>query len=600
MIVKEKTAEVSVLLVEDNPGDQLLIKEHLDDVDSTTYRLTTCCNLAEALSTLKKEEFDIIILDPGLPDSSGLDCLKNIRITNSHIPIILLTVNDSDEMGLKAIQNGAQDFLNKNELTLQNLNKSIMYAINRKSLEQNLTRSLRMYESAFEQAVAGFAHLSLSASFLRVNRKFCDIVGYSRDDLLGKSINEVTHPDDLEIDLKEFEKLISGKIKYYTLEKRFLRRDGTVVWAIVTRTAILNSAKEIDYFFTTVEDINERKSLLTELQKQKGLLENILNILPVGICIFDGEGSLISSNKKFDDIWMGSEYRRLSDHKKYRGWKVDTGREIKEEEWASYKALKYSESTMGEILKIECFDGSTKVIINSAIPLVIEGKVTAAVAVIEDITRLAETEDKLKKLLAEKDIVIKESNHRIKNNLQLMSSLLNLQAANTGDLYVREVLNDSISRIASVSFLHDFLYRSASLNTVNIPTYIEKVTDHIRQIFLTKSGKVKIIMDIDEFEVSSGLAVAIGLVLTELVTNAVKYAFPGRKDGIINIELKKQDGNIHLRIGDNGIGINGNVNLEEVHSLGLQIVYSMITQYHGTIEFKTDAGTEFIIDLPLK
>ncbi len=351
MIVKEKTAEISVMLIEDNPGDQLLIREHLDDLESTAYRLTTCSNMADALATLKKDNFDVIILDPGLPDSSGLNSLISVHSKNDQIPIIVLTINDSDTMGLKAIQNGAQDFLNKNELMVQNLNKSIMYAINRKMLEQNLTRSLRMYESTFEQAVVGFAHLSTSLSFTRVNHKFCDILGYTRDELLGKSINVVTHPDDLETDLKHFDKLISEKIKNYTLEKRFIRKDGSVVWTNITRTAILNSAKEIEYFFTTLEDITERKSLLTELQKQKVLLENIFDILPVGVCIINSEGNLLSNNKKFEEIWVGSEYRNLSDHKKYHAWKIDTGKEVMAEDWASYRALKYNEITVGEIYK---------------------------------------------------------------------------------------------------------------------------------------------------------------------------------------------------------------------------------------------------------
>ncbi len=251
-------------------------------------------------------------------------------------------------------------------------------------------------------------------------------------------------------------------------------------------------------------------------------------------------------------------------------------------------------------IKIECFDGSQKVILNSAIPLVIKDKVIAALSVIEDITRLAETENELKKLLIEKDMLIKESNHRIKNNLQLMSSLLNLQAANSEDIYVKEILNDSMSRIASVSVLHDYLYRSANINMVNIQLYIFKVTEHIRKILLSKSDKIKIIRNIDVFEVNSGLAIALGLVLSELVTNAVKYAFRNRKEGTIKIELKKQDGNIHLKISDNGTGIKQKIDLKAAPSLGLQIVYSLVAQYHGSIDYKVDKGTEFVIILPLK
>ncbi len=598
MITKTKT--LSVLLVEDNPGDQLIMKERLLDADTLAFSMKVCSRLSEALEVLNDEDFDIVILDPGLPDSTGLDSLKCIRKKNTSIPVIILTITDSDETGLEAIKYGAQDFLNKNELQPQSLIKSIMYAISRNELEQNLTRSLRMHESAFEQAVVGFAHVSPSASFIRVNQKFCDVLGYPKKEILGKLINEITHPEDLENDLSNFEKLISGEIKFYTLEKRFIRKDGTVIWANITRTAILDSKNEVDYYFTTLEDITERKLLLAEVDKQNALLENIFSIIPVGMCIMASDGRLIDNNKKFEEIWAGSEYRNISDHKKYRAWDNSTGREISEKDWASYKALKHKETTLGEILKIECFDGTKKVIINSAIPLIIEDKVVSAVIIVEDITKLAETENELKKLLSEKEVLVKESNHRIKNNLQLMSSLLNLQAANSEDMYVKRVLGDSINRIASVSFLHDYLYRSSSLDTVNIQTYVYKIAEHIRDILLTDADNISIVKDLENFEVRSGLAIAIGLVISELVTNAVKYAFHKKSEGIVYIELKKEGEKIRLLLGDNGKGMKEKVDLKSAPSLGLQIVYSMVSQYHGSIDYTVDKGTKFTIILPLK
>lgn len=594
-MIVENTKAFSILLVEDNPGDQLLIREQLNDACSE-FRMVICPLMSEALEVLKTDTFDIIILDPGLPDSSGLASLKSLT-ANTSTPVILLTINDSDELGILAIQNGAQDYLNKNELQPQSLNKSILYAINRHHLEQDLSRSFKMYESTFEQAVVGFAHLSDTFKFTRVNQKFCDILGYEKNELLGKSIKDVTYPDDLEDDLLKFEKLISGEIKHYNLEKRFIRKDRSIIWANINRSAIMNSGS--DYYFTTLEDITESKNLSLEFHKQKALLENIFSIIPVGICIINSDGTLLNNNKNFEEIWRGSKYKNIDDHQNYFAWHPETGKQISYEEWGSYKALKYKETTIGEILQIECFDGTKKVIMNSAIPLIFEGEVIAAVAVVEDITKLAETERELKKLLSEKEVLVKESNHRIKNNLQLMSSLLNLQAANSEDLYVKKVLFDSMSRIASVSFLHDYLYRSSSLSEVNIQTYVYKITDHIRKILLTDADNINIIKDIENFEVRSGLAVAIGLVLSELVTNAVKYAFHKKKGGIISIELRKNGKNLSLILSDNGKGMNKNIDIKTAPSLGLQIVYSMISQYHGSIDYEIDGGTKFTISLPL-
>ncbi len=601
MDMQVDTSVITVLLIEDNPGDRLLINEHLrEGTRFSRFSIKSCDSLAEGLNLIKKEKIAVVILDLGLPDSTGLDSLRKLKELDDSIPVVVLTIDGSDEIGLKAIQSGAQDYVSKDEMQPKYLTRVIEYAVNRNELEQKLKNSLNLYTNTFEQAAVGFVHLSTNASFIKVNKKFCDITGYSKYELTGKSINDITFPDDLEKDLMNFEKLISGETKSYNLEKRFVHKNGSIVWANITRTAIFNNQDEIKFFFTTVEDITERKSLALELQEQKDLLLGIFDILPVGISILNNEGKLISNNKKHLDIWAGSEYRDINDHKKYRAWRADTKKEIMSEDWASYKALTKKETSIGEVLEIQCFDGSRKTILNSAIPLLKDGNVLAVVVAVEDISGLVEAEKKLKNLVAEKEVLVKESNHRIKNNLQLMASLLNLQLVNTKDKKIQSILSDSRNRLTSVSFLHDYLYRSSDLNEVNVQTYLYKIVDHIRSINDNDARKIKIVKDIDNFTISSSLAISIGLIINELITNAVKYAFKNKEKGLILIELKKEDRMILLILKDNGAGLPEKINLPKSKTLGFQIVHSMVSQHNGSIEYKMNDGAEFTIKLSLK
>lgn len=597
METKEDRAIISVLIIEDNPGDKLIINEYLRESNQDKFLTTNCSSLSEALDLVRSEIFDAVILDLGLPDSSGLNSLKKIKELNDTVPVIVLTINESDDTGVAAITSGAQDYLIKEELKQADLHKAISYSINRKKLESDLRNSLELYENTFEQAAVGIAHVSTELKLLKVNKKFCDIIGYSKKELIRKSVEEITYPDDFEKDLVQLEKLLSGSVKNYTLEKRFIHKDGSIMWTNLTRSIIYNNRNAVQFFYTVIEDITERKTLELELKQQKDLLDNIINILPAGIWITDEKGNIIKSNDKGKEIWGESKYVGLDSLKEYKGWWAHNSKRLSDEDWAINRALN-KEVTLGEIINIECFDGTKKTILNSAVPLIKDNNATGAVVISNDITNLIEAEEKLKASVKEKEILIKESHHRIKNNLQLMSSLLNLSLSNIQDQNAKNILTDSLNRMVSISTLHEYLYRSSDLNEVNVQTYLYKILDHIRVSLNTDSRNVKIAKDIDYFMISSGMAISLGLIVNELVTNAVKYAFRDKKAGIINLEVKQINNNIILKIKDNGIGISENIDLANTGTLGFQITYSLVSQYNGTIDYKVDNGTEFTIEFP--
>lgn len=267
--------QIRILQIEDNPGDVRLIKEMLKDVKSADSVLKDASDLASGIEMLKDNGYDLILLDLGLPDSMGLSTLEKIHSINSVVPIVIMTGIDDEELGLKAVQSGAQDYLVKSEIDPDVLIRSIRYAIERKRIDEKLRRSEERFRSTFEQAAVGLAHVSLVGDWLRVNGKLSEILGFSPDELLTRNCLEMTHPDDLPEDARNIDLLLKYKTKTYTIEKRYQHKKGHYVWCQLTRSLVEESPEAPKYFLSVIEDISRRKNtelaLLNSEQKLREL-----------------------------------------------------------------------------------------------------------------------------------------------------------------------------------------------------------------------------------------------------------------------------------------------------------------------------------------
>src|SRR5579883_356082 len=164
-------------------------------------------------------------------------------------------------------------------------------------------RLAAQFRATFEQAAVGMAHVALDGRWLRVNQKLCDILGYSYEELTRQTFQDITYPPDLPEDLALLAKLQAGEINTYALEKRYIRRDGSLIWANLTVSLVSNADGSPDYFISVVEDISQRKQL-EEIATTTALqLAGVLDVLPMGVIIADAEGRLIQSNQEADRIW---------------------------------------------------------------------------------------------------------------------------------------------------------------------------------------------------------------------------------------------------------------------------------------------------------
>jgi two-component sensor histidine kinase/sensor domain CHASE-containing protein len=195
-----------------------------------------------------------------------------------------------------------------------------------------------------------------------------------------------------------------------------------------------------------------------------------------------------------------------------------------------------------------------------------------------------------------KQLLLKEIYHRVKNNLQIIISLLNLQSRKTKDKNVIEILTDSQNRIRSMALIHERLYKSKDLSGINIKEYIHDLANNLFHSYGVLSSRIKLNTDIDDIMINLDTATPCGLIVTELVSNSLKHAFPEGNKGELIIKLKSDNyENFTLIVKDNGIGFPKDLDFRTTNTLGMQLVTGLVSQLKGTIDLDQSSGTEFKI-----
>ena len=213
-----------------------------------------------------------------------------------------------------------------------------------------------------------------------------------------------------------------------------------------------------------------------------------------------------------------------------------------------------------------------------------------------EITARKQAEEQIRASLREKEVLLKEIHHRVKNNLQVISSLLYLQSKKIKDKQTFEILQDSQNRVRSMALVHERLYQSKDLARVDFAEYARNLASYIFRSHGVNANVIKLKIKVDDVFLGIDMAVPCGLILNELVSNSLKHAFPGGREGEIRIELRSDDdGQFTLMVSDNGVGIPKDLDFRNTESLGLQLVDTLVNQLEGTIELDRSGGTAFEI-----
>ena len=223
------------------------------------------------------------------------------------------------------------------------------------------------------------------------------------------------------------------------------------------------------------------------------------------------------------------------------------------------------------------------------------GKVIDVSGIAHNITEKKQAEIEIKQSLKEKEILVKEVHHRVKNNLQVISSILSLQSSYTKNKQTIELLKEIQNRVKSMAFIHESLYQSKDLTQINFSEYISTLSTNLLHSYITKEKEIDLKIDAPRLYLSLDQSIPCGLIVNELVSNSFKYAFEKRKKGLVKIVVKEVKNEIRIVISDDGIGLPKSIDYKNTESLGLQLVTALAEQLSGKIKLSRTGGTKYTL-----
>lgn len=424
----------------------------------------------------------------------------------------------------------------------------------------------------------------LHGKFIEINDIGIQRLGYTKEELLNMGPVDIVAPDKRPEMPKNAAKLYEKG--HNTFEIVHITKDGKRIPVEVNNHLIQYDGQEI--CLAVSRDITERKKADEALRLYsiynrsliEASLDPLVTIGPDGKITDVNSSTEIATGYSRDEL-VGTDF---SDY----FTKPEKARE-------GYKKVFREGLVRDYPLEIQNKNGNiTSVLYNASIYRNEHGEVIGVFAAARDITDLKKAENEIKESLREKEILLREIHHRVKNNLQIVSSLLSLQTEYVDEKESIDVLKESRNRVQTMSLVHEELYKSSSLKDINFKGFIESLVSNLFYSYGVKIGTIERQIDVENLNIGIDTAVPCGLIINELVTNSLKYAFPDNK-GTIKIEFKDIQGELNLIISDNGVGMPENVEIEDTETLGLKMVNSLVDQLDGTLELNIINGTEFKI-----
>jgi PAS domain S-box-containing protein len=467
----------------------------------------------------------------------------------------------------------------------------------RKLKEKELGNKQKELETLMNIMPVGVYYFDSFSNCIYVNDSWSKITGYLFEEVYGTDLMHVIHPDDREKVFNSLSKSLAEGRKFSD-EYRFLCKNGQVKHIFGEASMRLDSNGVLLGFIGSVMDISEQHNFKEELIKYNRLFEALAEGIPDPIFVKDINGKYEFINTPAAKM-IGKEIEDIIGKTDHDVFPEVIAKDTIEKDRAVYEneeILNYELSTVMPDGTLKTFLTTKGIIRNSL------NKPIGLFGILRDITSFKENENNIKRSLTQKETLLREVHHRVKNNLQVVASLLRLQAGYIKDPESRHFFRDSQNRISTIAILHEKLYGSESFTSVELKRYVEQLMD----ILITSLGinreVIKINTDIEELDIDVEYSVPIGLVLNEIITNSFKYAFPGNRTGEIFVNIYKIDDKLNIRIGDNGIGLCEELDIEHLESLGLQLIFTLVEgQLAGKVKFiHSTAGLVYDITIPVK
>lgn len=466
----------------------------------------------------------------------------------------------------------------------------------RKRAEDELNKTRKKYMELFDATNDIIYTMDFKGNFTSVNKTAEKLLGLKFDELTNVNMKSYLTPESARRALSDVVKKLRGQNENTIYEVDFIKKNGGIVTFEINSQIRYKKEKPYEVF-GIARDVTERKKASEALRLSEEKYRMIFENAPLGIMTADISGNIIEINPVLLQM-LGSKSVQETKNINVLSFPpmimaglvekfvkcIETGEPVISEHTYTSK--------WGKSLDTRIY---TKPIKNS------RGKITGFQTIVEDITEQKETEKQIKSALNEKEVLIREIHHRVKNNMQIIISLINMQMHDSKDTVLIRKFRDLQHRVRSMSIIHEDLYMSDDLSRINFGNYLERLTNHLLQAY-PHNKNLQLKFNVSNILLGIDTAIPCGLIVNEILSNSLKYAFPddcfgSEKSCEIFIEFSIEKNSYKLLISDNGIGLPPNIEEIKSKSLGLLLVEILVTQLKGKMKMYGNKGTRYEIEM---
>ncbi|MDH2658544.1 PAS domain S-box protein [Methanobacterium formicicum] len=549
---------------------------------------------------------DLVIIDLTDPIEESLEIASKIK--ERDIPLIFL-LNSSDKLIVKQYKLTEPEGCIEKPFNPTELKYSIKLILYNHTLKK-LKDSEKLFRSMVETTHEGVS-ISDPATLkcIYINQRFADLLGYEKEEIIGRDIAEFLFEEQQAMFAEARRKIRTG-VKFDLMFK-FRCKDGSVLWTLAMASPLYDSEGNHIGNLAMHSDITKRikaeKALINandqleskvqertlELTESEKKYRTLFEESPDYNLLVDSTGTIIEVNHALTNLTGSSE-------DELKGVNLNKLKLIHPEDLAFHLGnlfMVVGGKKVGtfESRFLDKNDNLHWGLVNMT-PIMKDNEISHVLEIVTDITQQKIAENRIKSSLHEKELLLKEIHHRVKNNMQIISSMLNLQCMYVGDDEVAMiVLKNSDNRVQSMAMIHESIYDSPDLSRIDFEEYIRKIVTYLYNTYQTQRTQVKTVIDVEDVKFNIETAVPCGLIISELVSNSLKHAFPKGKKGEIHVSLHSSDDTYQLTISDNGIGLPEDSEIGKINSFGLELVNILVNQIEGKLSLDKSHGTKYTI-----
>lgn len=455
-----------------------------------------------------------------------------------------------------------------------------------KRAEKKHQKVLQQLQTHLNNSPLGVVEYDSDLNITKWSRKCIDIFGWSEDEIKGKNAMDIIFDEDktkTEVIARE---LSQGRVDSNISHNRNYTKSGEIVDCIWYNSVIKDNSGGIITVMSLVEDVTEKKKIEEQIKRSEKRYRTLIANSPYCIHELDLDQKIISMNQS------GLNMLCLDNEEEVIGTVYSSFVNSNDKERVTNL---FKRALEGEAIEFEFEVNDNTFFMSSFIPIKNEDQhVQRVMGITQDITERKKSAEIIENSLKEKTTLLSEIHHRVKNNLAIVSGLLMLQKNEVKDKKVTTAFEQSINRIISIAMVHELMYKSPDLSSVNVSSYLKMLIPAISSSLQGESKNIDFKIDIEEYKLNINEAIPLGLLLNELITNSFKYAFNDAKPGYIKIKLSSNDDEITILYEDNGKGfIEGN-DFNQPKNLGLNLIHTQLQQLDA--EYEVDTNNKFRLE----